>query len=202
MKKQVVIIGASGHGGVISDIADRLGYSILFWDDDTTKKVQNYKVEKREKFVPENSSIIIGIGSNLIRKKISIEFYTYNYITLVHPNSIIAKNCKIGLGTVLMSGVSINNGSFIGDHCIINTGAVIDHDCILYDFVHVSPNATLCGNVSIGKGTWIGAGAVIIQGIKIGENVIIGAGSIVINDIPDNATVVGNPGKIIKVESK
>jgi acetyltransferase EpsM len=90
---------------------------------------------------------------------------------------------------------------FIGDHCIINTGVVVDHDCMINDFVHISPNATLCGNVTIGKGSWVGAGAIIIQGIKVGKNAIIGAGSVIIKDIPDNATVVGNPGKIIKLGS-
>jgi len=52
----------------------------------------------------------------------------------------------------------------------------------------------------IGRYSWIGAGAIVIQGIKIGENVTIGAGSVVINDIPDNTIVVGNPAKIIKVK--
>jgi acetyltransferase EpsM len=201
MNKKLLIIGASGHGKVVADIADRLGYFVFFWDDDISIKNLNYKVYKRCKNIPENILVIIGIGSNFIRKKISSEYFNQNYVTLIHPNSFVTEKCKIGIGSVVMSGVSINNGTIIGDHCIINTGAVIDHDCKVYDFVHISPNTTLCGNVKIGNGTWVGAGAVIIQGIKIGQNVVIGAGTIVINDIPDNATVVGNPGKIIKIES-
>ena len=83
---------------------------------------------------------------------------------------------------------------------IINTKASIDHDCIIEDFVHISPGAILCGNVQVGELSWIGAGSVIIQGIKIGKNVIIGAGTVVIHDVPDNVTIVGNPGKIIKTK--
>jgi acetyltransferase-like isoleucine patch superfamily enzyme len=52
--------------------------------------------------------------------------------------------------------------------------------------------------VKIGKGTWVGAGATIIQGVKVGVNVTVGAGAVIINDVPDNVTVVGNPAKIIK----
>jgi acetyltransferase EpsM len=61
----------------------------------------------------------------------------------------------------------------------------------------VSPNATVCGGVTIGKGTHVGAGAIIIPEIKIGEHCVIGAGTVVINDIPSHSKVVGNPGRII-----
>ena len=201
MKNKLVIIGASGHGGVVAELAIMLGYSVSFWDDGVSKKMTNYLVSERGKKVPENSSIIIGIGSNIIRENISLQYENSSFVTLIHPNSYISKNVKIGLGSVVIAGVCINNGAFIGDHCIINTGVVVDHDCKINDFVHVSPNATLCGNVTIGKGSWVGAGAIIIQGIKVGKNAIIGAGSVIIKDIPDNATVVGNPGKIIKIGS-
>jgi len=158
-------------------------------------------VSERGKKAPENSLIIIGIGSNTIREKISLQYQDDSFVTLIHPNSNISKNFKIGTGSVVVAGVCINNGVFIGNHCIINTCAVVDHDCVINDFVHISPNATLCGDVKIGKGSWVGAGATIIQGIKVGKNAIIGAGSVIIKDIPDNATVVGNPGKIIKIRS-
>ena len=38
----LIIIGASGHGGVIADFAIKLGYSVIFWDDDLSKNIQNY----------------------------------------------------------------------------------------------------------------------------------------------------------------
>lgn len=201
MENHLLIIGASGHGSVVADIATKLGYNISFWDDDILKKVNDFIVEKRSLVVPENSKITIGIGSNHIREQISLLYPEYKYATLYHPNSYISDNVRIGVGSVIMSGVSINNGSFIGRHCIVNTGAVVDHDCILDDYVHISPNATLCGNVTIGHGTWVGAGAVLIQGITVGKNVVIGAGAVVISNIPDNTTVVGNPGKIIKTRN-
>lgn len=201
MKNKLVIIGASGHGGVVADLADMLGYSVCFWDDDTSKKMSNGSVSKRGGKVPENSSIIIAIGSNIIRENISLQYENDSFVTLIHPDSIVSKKIKIGIGSVIVAGACINNGAIIGNHCIINTGVVVDHDCLINDFVHISPNATLCGNVTIGKGSWVGAGAIIIQGIKVGKNAIIGAGSVIIKDIPDNATVVGNPGKIIKIGS-
>jgi len=97
-----------------------------------------------------------------------------------------------------MQGGIIQSCSEIGSHCIINTGASVDHDCKVEDFVHISPHATLCGNVTVGEGTWIGAGTIIIPGVKIGKWCIIGAGSVVTKDIPNHVLAIGNPCKVIK----
>ncbi len=43
-------------------------------------------------------------------------------------------------------------GAQIGHHVIINTNASVDHDCVQEDFVHISPQAGLAGNVSVGDG--------------------------------------------------
>ena len=97
-----------------------------------------------------------------------------------------------------MQGSILQSCCQTGKHCIVNTGAAIDHECILEDYVHVSPHATLCGNVEVGEGSWIGAGAVINPGVKIGKWTIIGSGSVVCKDIPDGVTACGSPCRIIK----
>jgi acetyltransferase EpsM len=74
----------------------------------------------------------------------------------------------------------------------------VDHDCELGNFVHVSPNVALAGNVKVGEGTHLGIGSCVIQGIIIGKWATIGAGTVVITDVPDHAVIVGNPGRIIK----
>ena len=62
--------------------------------------------------------------------------------------------------------------------------------------MHISPNATLCGGVIVGKETLNRTAAVIIPGIKIGKWATIGAGAVVIRDVADFTTVVGNPAHI------
>jgi len=193
----LILIGASGHGKVVADIALMNGYSISFWDDNQFAIMPQFCVQKRNLFLTQNTKLVISIGHNSIRKKISQDYTPDSFINLFHSKSIINEDCIFGLGNVVMSGVCISSSVSIGNHCILNTGCIIEHDCILGDFIHISPNATICGNVSIGDETWIGAGAIIIQGISIGNNSIIGAGSVIISDVPDGVTIVGNPGKII-----
>lgn len=192
------LLGASGHGKVVAEMAENNGFKIeAFIDADGAKsQVLGYKVLHQ---IPSVTiDVIIAIGNNSIRKKIVENNSNFQYKKLIHTHTSISKYSQIGEGTVVMAGVSINADSKIGKHCIVNTNASIDHDCILGDFVHISPNVALAGNVQVGEGTHIGIGASVIQGITIGKNCTLGAGTVIIRDIPDGATVVGNPGRIIK----
>jgi sugar O-acyltransferase (sialic acid O-acetyltransferase NeuD family) len=97
-----------------------------------------------------------------------------------------------------MQGAIIQADAVVGKHCIVNTGASVDHECVLEDFVHISPHATLCGNVSVGEGAWIGAGATIIPGVKIGAWAVVGAGAVVVRDVEPHTVVAGVPAKVMK----
>ena len=189
------LYGASGHAKVIIDILKKSNQEIemIFDDNENIKEILGRNVLSTKNI--NNTELIISIGNNKIRKDISKKLNVFG--KAIHPSSIIDSTVKIKEGTVVMAGVVINSSSVIGKHCIINTSSNIDHDCVLENYVHISPNATLCGSVTIGEGTHIGAGSVIIPEIKVGKWVIVGAGTVVLKDIPDNVTVVGNPSRII-----
>lgn len=193
------LYGASGHGKVVAEIAEECGYNIEAYIDMNLSKneILNYTVHHTPP--SKHIDIVISIGNNRIRKNIVEESTLFNYITLIHPKSSVSKRAYLEEGTVVMAGVAINASVNVGKHCILNTNSSIDHDCVLEDFVHISPNAALGGSVYVGEGTHVGIGACVIQGIRIGKWCTIGAGAVIINDIPDGSTVVGNPGKIIKI---
>lgn len=193
------LYGASGHGKVIAEIAEDLNISIEGFIDGNieVKSILDYKVIANSA-KDLTGDAVISIGNNAIRKKIAENNTHLNYVHLISSQANVSKRVLVGCGTVIMNGVSINSSTSIGNHCIINTNASVDHDCVIDDYVHISPNVGLAGNVEVGEGTHIGIGASVIQGIKIGKWCTIGAGAVIIKDVPDYAVVVGNPGKIIK----
>lgn len=209
--KKVVIIGSGGHAKVVIDIIlqrqkklnDDISIEGILDDnfiEGEKKKLFQIpvigKIDKIKEF-SEDIYYVVAIGNNEIRKKIAEQYRDVKYITLIHPNSVIAEEVQIEEGTVIMAGAIINPYTKIGKHCIINTGSTIEHDNDLSDYVHISPSATLCGGVKVGDTTWIGAGATVIQGIEIESHVIIGAGAVIINSIQKYSKIVGCPvGKL------
>lgn len=122
---------------------------------------------------------------NNIRKKI-VDKLPVNilYGKAIHPSAVVSEYASVDMGTVVMKGQLFKLRQLC-KHCIINTGASVDHDCNIADFVHISPHATLCGDVTVGEGSWIVAATTILPGVKIGKWCVIGAGSVVTKDIPD-----------------
>ena len=52
--------------------------------------------------------------------------------------------------------------------------------------------------VSIGSGSWLGHGAVVLPGARVGRHVVVAAGSVVRGEVPDNCVVAGNPARVIR----
>lgn len=52
--------------------------------------------------------------------------------------------------------------------------------------------------VTVKKGAWIGARAVILPGVTVGEGAVVASGAIVTKDVPPRTIVGGNPAKFIK----
>lgn len=204
MHKKVIIIGAGGHAKVIADIIEKSGDQIVGFLDDKIEKntiiVKDYKVigDLNSRFslsiANKDYEFITAIGDNKKREEISkspnLKFYT-----AIHPSAQIGLDVKIEEGTAIMANVCINSSARIGKHCIINTGAIIEHDNIIENFVHISPNSALGGTVRIGENTHIGIGSVVKNNITICKNCTVGAGAVVVKNIEKEGTYIGVPAR-------
>ena len=195
---KLTILGASGHGKVVADIAKLNGYDeIEFLDDDgSLSYCGRYPVTgKCMQAEAVRNDLFIAIGNAEYRERFIERFSDKHMPVLIHPDSIIADDAVIGDGTVVMAGAVINPGTVIGKGVIVNTCSSVDHDCRIGDYVHVAVGAHLCGTVTIGGRCWIGAGAIVSNNINICSDVTIGAGAVVINDIEKKGTYIGVPAK-------
>ena len=195
MDKNVIVIGAGGHGRVVSEIISACGDKVVgFIDDNSQVKVYgNYLGDINSVDSYSDCFFIIAIGDNRVRHDIALKHPNLKFYTAIHPSAVISPTASIGAGTCVMPNATVNSMAKIGEHCIINSNSVVEHDCKISDFVHISPNATVCGTVSIGEMSHIGSGASTVGNIKICAGVIIGTGGAVHKDITESGTYVGVP---------
>jgi sugar O-acyltransferase (sialic acid O-acetyltransferase NeuD family) len=194
--KKLIIIGYGGHGRSVEWIAkENKKWTEIFYLDEI-KSGGNIlgKFEDRLKF--KAYDFFVGIGDNKTRKRLQDQLISegFNVVSIVSKNAITT-NVKIGIGSIIMNQCLINVNSEIGNGVIINNGSIIEHDCVVQDFTHISPNVSIGGTCNIGKECWLGIGSTVINNISIKSNTIIGAGGTVINSIFESGTYVGVPAK-------
>ncbi len=197
---EVVLYGAGGHALVVATVLNDLGVTIpSFLDDEVT--TPHPLVPRRLAGADELASavaspypIIFAIGDNQARAKLDASVARAS-VTAIHPSALIAQRVRVGTGTVVLQGATIQHNSSIGKHALINTRALIDHDNVIGDYAHISPNVTLCGHVEIGEGTHVGAAATVLPGVRVGRWAVVGAGAVVVRDVPDGHLVTGVPAR-------
>jgi len=90
---------------------------------------------------------------------------------------------------------SINPETRIGSNAIINSAAVVEHDCTIWNHVHIATGARLASTIQVEEGAHIGAGATMRQCVRIGKGAVVGAGAMMVADVPPDLVVVGVPAR-------
>lgn len=208
----MLIVGAKGFAKEVLEVVHQLNQleNLVFYDDVNDElpeklfgqfPVLRTTQEASDYFKTIDNQFTIGIGNPVLRKKIYDKFAALGgeFISTISPLATIASfDVNIGYGSNVLSGVVFSNGSKLGNGCIVYYNSIITHDCLIGDFVEISPSVILLGRSKIGSYSQIGSNATILPDINIGANVIIGAGSVVTKDLPDNCVAVGIPAKIIR----
>ena len=212
MTQKLIIFGSGKHALIVlNEVIKNYNFKeIVFFDNITRKKSLIYKKKKflilkkfssANNFINKKTFYFIGVGSNLIRKKIYLEIKKKlkkcKTLTIINKNSFLDEDVKIGNGSIILSGVSINFNTKIGNFCIINTNSSIDHDNIFGHFSSAGPGVNTGGSVKVGTISHLGIGSSIKDKISIGSNTIIGGGAFVNKNCKGNSTYLGVPAKQI-----
>src|SRR3990172_7063238 len=122
----------------------------------------------------------------------------------------IGKDSFIHMGSrfYLPSGVSIGDGTFIGDHCFMDgraplkIGSNVDvaSDVMIYNSEHDINSEgfdPVEEPVEIEDFVFIGPRAIILPGVRIGKGAVVGAGAVVTKNVEPFKIVGGVPAKEI-----
>jgi len=204
--RNIVILGAGGHGQVVADIVLRMRDSgspvgaVMFLDDKA--ELAGRRVLGLEVVGPvtdaenyKDCRFVAAVGDNQKRKELFQWLFGMgcDFAVARHPAAVLAPDVTVGIGTMICPGVVFNTGTTIGRNVILNTGCTVDHHSIIGDHVHIAPGVHMGGNVTVGEGALVGIGAVVMPGKTIGAWALVGAGALVHEDVPDGAVVVGVP---------
>lgn len=140
-------------------------------------------------------------------------------VVVRHPDLVNLYGCRIGSGTMIGPFVEIQKDVTIGRNCKISShsficsgvscedGVFVGHSVVFINDLYpraVNPDGTLQTEADwklietrVKKTASIGSNATILAGITIGEGALIGAGAVVTEDVADYAIVAGVPARVI-----
>ncbi len=115
---------------------------------------------------------------------------------VVDPVVRIGDRCLIGKGSGIVGHLEIRIGDDVwtGHHVYITDQ---NHGYADID-LPISKQSMPERPVSIGDGSWLGHGTVVLPGVTIGRHVAVGANSVVTADLPDFSVAVGSPARVIR----
>ena len=128
--------------------------------------------------IAENATII---GDITLEKDVSI---WYNAVARADSDSM-----HIGEGTNIQDGCILHNDSGhplnVGRNCVVGHGAIL-HSC------------------TVGDGTLVGMGSILLTGCKIGEGSLVGAGALVTGnrEFPPHSLLMGVPARVVRTLSE
>lgn len=205
--KTILVVGGSGQfANVVCEAALLSGLTVVGFittephTPDVNLHYPRLDFPAAEQAACEGIRFVSVAGSNAQRRVGAnlIGLWGGKLRSVVHPAAVVSPSAVIGIGSILLAGAIVGTSAHLGQSVVVNHGASIDHDCIVSDFVSLSPGARLGGSVNVRSGVSIGLNASVLQGLYLSENSIVGAGAVVTRSVDAGVTVAGVPARLLK----
>jgi len=137
----------------------------------------------------------IAVGDRTVIMHNSI-LHVFNFRSLPHAGIVIGRDCFIGEANVIrgQGGVAIGNDVY--------TGPLVQ--ILAVNHVYADPDTPIreqgitAEGIVIEDDVWLAAGAIVLDGVRIGRGSVIGAGAVVAADIPPYSVAIGSPARVVK----
>src|SRR4051795_1381400 len=108
-------------------------------------------------------------------------------------NLRFGRNVFVNHGCTAMDlgGIDIGDDVMIGPNVhLISSGHPLDPE--------TRRSQITTAPIRIGRGVWIAAGAMVLQGVVVGEDAVVAAGAVVTRDVPARTLVAGVPARVVR----
>lgn len=206
--KDLVIIGAGNVGTHIAHNYAQYGlnYKLIgFLDDDPSKQgleIAGHKVIGTVDRVFELGDVAVVIGIAFPRQKRQVyeklaAKASFEYPSLISAKAWVSEGVKIGRGSIVYPGASVNYGSEVGDFSVVNMNCALGHNTTMDAYVALAPGVNLAGFTHVEEGADVGIGAATRQRVRIGKYAVVGGQSMLLDDVPAHSTVAGVPARLL-----
>ena len=114
----------------------------------------------------------------------------------------VSQFAKFLTGVEIHPGATIGRGLFIdhGAGVVIGETAIIGDNCTIYQGVTLGGTGKETGkrHPTLGDNVMVGAGAKLLGNFTVGSGSKIAAGAVVLKDVPENSTAVGIPAHVVR----
>ena len=118
----------------------------------------------------------------------------------------VSQLAKFLTGIEIHPGAKIGRGVFIdhGAGVVIGETAEVGDNCTIYQGVTLGGTGKETGkrHPTLGEGVMVGAGAKLLGGFTVGKGSKIAAGAVVLSPVPENSTAVGIPARIVRKDGE
>ncbi len=154
-----------------------------------------------ETYQPEaDDRFVLAIGAMPARRKVmqSITEKGGEFLTLVHPNAIVASTAELGHGVVIYPFAVVSNNARLSDGVKLNYYASVGHDALLGKYCLLAPYATVNGFAALQDEVYMSTHSTVAPQVVIEARSTISANSAAMNNVPADSLVFGVPGKIAR----
>ena len=191
MKKAVF-----GNGGHSREVISYFDFDVQVFVDDEYAKGAVLPISL---FDPNEYEIMIAISNSKVRESIVKNLPSNTrFFSFVHPSSILSGDIYIEEGCFIGPHCILTTNIKIGKHALLNRGIQIGHDCSIGDFFSAMPGSIISGTNTIGNRVYFGANSTTREKITITNDCTFGLNSGIVKDITEPGTYVGTPSKKIK----
>lgn len=144
--------------------------------------------------------LLLGIGVPYLRRRLAEQLLALNtrFLTLVHPQAMVAPTASVGEGAVICPFTVISDSAILGRFVLANYHTSLGHDAVAGEYAVLSPYATLGGEARVDDEVFLGLHASVGPGITVGSRSKVSANSCVLAATAADSLVYGVPGRVVR----